>query len=194
MLILDEPTASLDQDATDMLFARIREVVTTGTSVIYITHRLAELRQIAHRVTVLRDGRVRGGGLVDEISDADLLGHDRRPHAGLGLPAEIVDRRREIVILSVSRHQRQGLQETSASTCARGQIVGIAGVAGNGQAELMRALAGLQAAEGADRLSGRVAQPTANCCARGGLHAVRSPCRRRGRRLDRSRERLLRRA
>ena len=40
---------------------------------IYITHRLAELRQIAQRVTVLRDGRVRGGGLVDEIADADLL-------------------------------------------------------------------------------------------------------------------------
>ncbi len=62
VLILDEPTASLDQDATDMLFGRIREVVKAGTSVIYITHRLAELRQIAHRVTVLRDGRVRGGG------------------------------------------------------------------------------------------------------------------------------------
>ena len=60
VLILDEPTASLDQEATDMLFGRIREVVKTGTSVIYITHRLAEVRQIAQRVTVLRDGRVRG--------------------------------------------------------------------------------------------------------------------------------------
>ena len=73
-LLLDEPTASLDQDLTEMLFERIRGVVKTGTSVIYITHRLAELRQIAHRVTVLRDGRVRGGGLVDEIGDAELLG------------------------------------------------------------------------------------------------------------------------
>ena len=73
VLILDEPTASLDQDATDMLFGRIRDVVKSGTSVIYITHRLAELRQIAQRVTVLRDGRVRGAGLVREIADADLL-------------------------------------------------------------------------------------------------------------------------
>jgi len=56
-----------------MLFGHIREVVRTGTSVIYITHRLAELRQIAQRVTVLRDGRVQGVGLVDEVSDADLL-------------------------------------------------------------------------------------------------------------------------
>ena len=74
VLILDEPTASLDQEATDMLFGRIREVVKAGTSVIYITHRLAEVRQIAQRVTVLRDGRVRGVARVDEISDADLLG------------------------------------------------------------------------------------------------------------------------
>src|SRR5215813_5720453 len=73
VLMLDEPTAALDQDSTDMLFDRIRGVVKTGTSVIYITHRLAELRQIAHRVTVLRDGRVRGGGLVGEITDAALL-------------------------------------------------------------------------------------------------------------------------
>src|SRR5215475_593236 len=73
VLMLDEPTASLDQESTEMLFERIRDVVRTGTSVIYITHRLAELRRIAHRVTVLRDGRVRGGGPVDEIADSELL-------------------------------------------------------------------------------------------------------------------------
>ena len=56
-----------------MLFDRIRAVVKTGTSVIYITHRLAELRQIAHRVTVLRDGRVRGVALVSDVTDQDLL-------------------------------------------------------------------------------------------------------------------------
>src|SRR6476659_5081384 len=72
VLLLDEPTASLDQDSTEMLFERIRGVVRTGTPVIYITHRLAELCQIAQRVTVLRDGRVRGGGLVDEIGDSEL--------------------------------------------------------------------------------------------------------------------------
>ena len=73
VLILDEPTASLDQDSTDMLFGRIREVVKTGTSVIYITHRLAELRQIAHRVTVLRDGRVRGSALVNEMTRRSIF-------------------------------------------------------------------------------------------------------------------------
>src|SRR5579883_1697065 len=74
VLMLDEPTAALDQDSTEMLFRRVRDVVKGGTAVIYITHRLAELRQIAHRVTVLRDGRIRGGGPVNEVGDADLLG------------------------------------------------------------------------------------------------------------------------
>src|SRR5246500_5638495 len=73
VLLLDEPTASLDRDSTEMLFERIRGVVKTGTSVIYITHRLAELRQIAQRVTVLRDGRVQGVAPVNEVSDTDLL-------------------------------------------------------------------------------------------------------------------------
>src|SRR6185503_9021371 len=73
VLILDEPTASLDQDATNLLFRRIGEVVKNRTSVIYITHRLAEVRQIAHRVTVLRDGRVQGSAPVPEISDDALL-------------------------------------------------------------------------------------------------------------------------
>ena len=73
VLILDEPTASLDQDATDMLFRRIREVTRAGTAVIYITHRLAELRQIAQRVTVLRDGRMQGSAMVADVSDQDLL-------------------------------------------------------------------------------------------------------------------------
>ena len=56
LLVLDEPTAPLGADAAEALFERIRAVVSEGTSVIYITHRLAEVRQLAHRVTVLRDG------------------------------------------------------------------------------------------------------------------------------------------
>jgi ribose transport system ATP-binding protein len=154
VLILDEPTASLDQEATDMLFGRIREIVKAGTSVIYITHRLAELRQIAHRVTVLRDGRVRGVALVDGISDAELV-------------ALIVGRTLEAAFPPKSQ---RGAGETSfavSDLCGRdirnvsfdvprGQIVGVAGVAGNGQSELMRVLAGLQPAQGAISLHGRM--------------------------------------
>ena len=137
-----------------MLFDRIREVVRTGTSVIYITHRLAELRQIAQRVTVLRDGRVRGVALVNEVSDADLLKHDRRANAGLDVPAEVSKCLEGHQLLRSSRSAARRFTDVSFEV-SRGQIVGVAGVAGNGQSELMRALAGLQQSKGAIQLNGR---------------------------------------
>jgi ribose transport system ATP-binding protein len=141
VLILDEPTASLDQDATDMLFGRIRDVVKTGTSVIYITHRLAELRQIAQRVTVLRDGKLAGVGLVSETSDAALLAMIVGRTLGSTFPpkAKATD---TAVNFAVSSLSGKGFRDVSFEV-ARGQIIGVAGVAGNGQPELMRALAGL---------------------------------------------------
>ena len=153
VLMLDEPTASLDQDSTEMLFERIRGVVRTGTSVIYITHRLAELRQIAHRVTVLRDGKVRGGGLVGEISDAELLNMIVGRALGSAFPPK-PDDISTAVNFSVSSLSGKGFQDITFEV-ARGQIVGVAGVEGNGQSELMRALAGLQPSEGAINLQGR---------------------------------------
>lgn len=153
VLILDEPTASLDQDATDMLFNRIRALAAKGTSIIYITHRLAELRQIADRVTVLRDGRVRGSCLVGEISDADLVALivGRTLEAAFPPKASVVS---DEVCLSVRGVKGHGLKDVSFDV-ARGQIVGIAGVAGNGQSELMRVLAGLLQAEGTVSLGGK---------------------------------------
>ena len=73
LLILDEPTAPLSQDSVELLFASVRKLAAGGTAVVYITHRLAEVREIADRVTVLRDGKLRGTSAVSEISDADLL-------------------------------------------------------------------------------------------------------------------------
>src|SRR3989440_2942004 len=73
LLILDEPTAPLSQDSVELLFTAVRRLAGEGTAVVYITHRLAEVRQIADHVTVLRDGAVRGTSAVKDISDADLL-------------------------------------------------------------------------------------------------------------------------
>jgi ribose transport system ATP-binding protein len=153
VLILDEPTASLDQASTDMLFGRIREVVKSGASVIYITHRLAELRQIAHRVTVLRDGRVQGVALVDEIRDADLLRMIVGRTLGSTFPQKPRDCAKDI---NFAVESLSGAKFTDVSfEASRAQIIGVAGVTGNGQSELMRALAGLQQSKGAIHLNGR---------------------------------------
>ncbi len=153
VLILDEPTASLDQDATDMLFGRIREVVKSGTSVIYITHRLAELRQIAQRVTVLRDGRYRGSSLVNAITDADLLSLIVGRNLGSTFPPKYSDAAKDIAF-SVASMSGKGFRDVSFDV-AKGQIIGVAGVAGNGQPELMKALAGLDVSSGTVTLHGR---------------------------------------
>ena len=65
LLILDEPTAPLGQAAVDLLFTRVRAAAAGGTAVVYITHRLAEVRILASRVTVLRDGKLRGTAAVE---------------------------------------------------------------------------------------------------------------------------------
>ena len=154
VLILDEPTASLDQDATDMLFGRIRDVVKRGTSVVYITHRLAEIRQIAQRVTVLRDGRKRGTGLVKDFSDAGILAMIVGRTLGSAFPPKSENTATEKAFL-VEKLSGKGFSDVSFDM-TRGQIIGVAGVAGNGQSELMRALAGLQSSSGTIKLDGLI--------------------------------------
>ena len=153
VLILDEPTASLDRDATDMLFDRIRAVVKGGTSVIYITHRLAEVRQIAQRVTVLRDGRLAGSGMVADLTDQDFLRMIVGRNLGSTFPPKTVGPAGE-VNFSVQSLGGQKFRDVSFEV-SRGQIIGVAGVAGNGQTDLMRALAGLQPSTGTVTLAGR---------------------------------------
>jgi ribose transport system ATP-binding protein len=157
ILILDEPTAALDQDATDMLFTRIRQTVAGGTAVIYITHRLAELRQIAHRVTVLRDGRVEGRGLVTEVSDDALLGMIVGRSLASAFPPKCADAAPP-VNFTVQGLSTRTVRDVGFAV-GRGQIIGIAGVEGNGQADLMRALAGLEPWQGEVRLKGAALSP-----------------------------------
>jgi ribose transport system ATP-binding protein len=153
VLILDEPTAALDQDATEMLFDRIRAVVAEGTAVIYITHRLAELRQIAHRVTVLRDGRVEGGALVRDVTDDDLMAMIVGRSLASAFPSKCADAA-PATNFEVSGMSGRKFHDVAFSV-GRGQIIGVAGVEGNGQAQLMRALAGLEPWSGEVRLNGK---------------------------------------
>jgi ribose transport system ATP-binding protein len=157
LLILDEPTASLDRESTDILFRRIREVVRAGAAVIYITHRLAELRQIAHRVTVLRDGRVQGTALVDQATDQDLLGMIVGRRLGSAFPPKTSSAATDAV-LTVAGLAGRHFHDVSFGV-ARGQILGVAGITGNGQSELMRALAGLLPCGGTVTLHGERLAP-----------------------------------
>ncbi|UOR01337.1 ATP-binding cassette domain-containing protein [Leucobacter allii] len=147
ILVLDEPTAPLGSESVEMLFELIAEWTGEGTAIVYITHRMAEVRQLAQRVTVLRDGQVaRSDSLIDEVSDDELLALI----VGRRLSSAFPDKRRggsaqpNLVIEHLSA---EGIHDISFSA-RPGEIVGVAGVVGNGQEELMRALAGLAPHQG----------------------------------------------
>ncbi len=153
ILILDEPTAPLGADQTDMLFEQVRQATATGTAVIYITHRLAEVRQIADDVTVLRDGRVRGGGRVADLTDEEML----RLIIGRELASTFPDKNPAAagapVVLHVENLSGDGFHDTALDV-RRGEIVGLAGIVGNGQSDFLRALAGLHPSTGTITLDG----------------------------------------
>ena len=155
LLILDEPTAPLSQDSVDLLFSAVRKLAAAGTAVVYITHRLAEVREIADRVTVLRDGASRGTSAVKDISDADLLALIVGRTLGATFPPKhTADGNGELPVLQVEGLSGQGFEDISL-TANKGEIVGIAGVVGNGQPALLRALAGREPATGSVTIAGK---------------------------------------
>jgi ribose transport system ATP-binding protein len=143
LLILDEPTAPLGPESVDLLFARVRRAAEQGTAVVYITHRLAEVRELAQRVTVLRDGKLRGSADVDAISDEQLLALIVGRELTSTFPPKHVTESGEDPLLVVESLSGPGFSDVSL-TARRGEIVGVSGIVGNGQSALLRALAGLE--------------------------------------------------
>jgi len=142
LLVLDEPTAPLGQASVDLLFALVREAVAEGTSVVYITHRMAEVRELADRVTVLRDGRLRATKSVSEITDHEMLALIVGRQLDSTFPPKnaVEESAPNLVVSGLTGN---GFNDVSVSA-RPGDIIGIAGVVGNGQSELLRALAGLE--------------------------------------------------
>ncbi len=153
LLILDEPTAPLGDAAVRRFFGLVREAVGRGVSVVYITHRMAEVRELADRVTVLRDGRTRGTSAVADVTDDELLSLivGRKLESTFPPKLEAVGDGHDLVLENLSG---PGFVRVSAQV-PRGAIVGIAGVVGNGQTDLLRALAGLESFGGRVEIGGR---------------------------------------
>ena len=162
LLILDEPTSVLTPQAVDNLFVTLRTLAEQGCSILYISHKLHEIRALCTACTVLRGGKVSGECDPREESNASLS----RLMIGAEPPALA---RREVktgeVVLDVrqldlARDDQFGvdLHQVALQVCA-GEVVGIAGVSGNGQKELLLALSGedTRAASGAITVRGQVA-------------------------------------
>ncbi|MCW2724069.1 MAG: hypothetical protein JWN35_990 [Frankiales bacterium] len=141
ILILDEPTASLSAGETGRLFGILRRLKDQGVGIVYISHRLAEVRELADRITVLRDGRGAGTVTAAGVGDDELV----RLMTGraLGELFPEVPRQPGPVRLRLSGLTSPRLREVSLEVRA-GEIVGLAGLVGSGKSEIGRACFGLE--------------------------------------------------
>jgi ribose transport system ATP-binding protein len=143
IILMDEPTSSLQRDDVAQLFTLIRKMSAEGISVVYISHFLEEVRQISDRFTVLRDGRSVATGDIASTTDDELIGKmvgrsqqtlfPQRSHAtGNAEP-----------ILEVRNLALPPLLKDASFELKRGEILGIAGLMGSGRTPLLRAIFGL---------------------------------------------------
>ena len=149
VLILDEPTAVLTPIETTELFKTLRAMVAEGRTVIFISHKLDEVMAVSDRVTVLRGGRNVGTVNTRESSTRDLASLMVGRSVEFTRVQRVVPAETRLIVLNVSdisaRDDRGGIALQSVSlTVGRGEIVGIAGVAGNGQRELAEVISGMR--------------------------------------------------
>jgi len=174
LLIMDEPTSSLSARETETLFGVVRDLRSRGVSVIWISHRLAEIKELADRVTVLRDGRNAG-----EIPDRGGIEHDRMIRMMVGRDIDRLARRPSHppggVVLEARGLRTAAHPGQAVSLAVRaGEIVGIAGLVGAGRSELLATLFGVTpAVAGAVLVGGRAVTPaTPRAAIRAGLALV----------------------
>ncbi|MBQ7356685.1 MAG: ABC transporter ATP-binding protein [Clostridia bacterium] len=147
ILILDEPSAVLTPQETDRLFDVLRKMREDGKSIIIITHKLHEVLSISDRVTILRKGEHIGTVNTKETSAEELtemmVGHKVALNIDRPMPENVRDR---LIIKNLSMTNIEGVRvlDNINFTARSGEILGIAGIAGSGQRELLEAIAGLK--------------------------------------------------
>jgi rhamnose transport system ATP-binding protein len=151
VLIMDEPTASLSEEDTQNLFRVIRELRAEGVGIIYISHRLEELPEIADRVTVLRDGSTIGTHLIADVNREQLIQLMVGRELSAVFPKKEVELRDVVLELRDLGCSPANISGVNLSVRA-GEIVGVAGLVGAGRTELARAIFGLTPADAGEIL------------------------------------------
>jgi ribose transport system ATP-binding protein len=144
VLVMDEPTASLAKHEVENLFALIHTLKNRGIAVVYISHRMDEIRRIADRITVLRDGRVVLASAVAELSAEKII----EAIIGRRLASDLVYQDRGLddeapVLLEAKDIASNTILESVSLTIRAGEIVGLAGLMGSGRTEFARVVAGM---------------------------------------------------
>ena len=154
ILVMDEPTSALSSEEVKRLFGIIESLKKQGIAVIYISHHLPEIYKVEDRVTGLRDGKKIGTNLIDEVTSEDLI----EMMVGKSVKEFYAKDKHEIgdVLFEVDKLSRHGFFHNVSFNVKRGEILGIAGLAGAGRTELARCLVGLdETHEGDIKIEGK---------------------------------------
>jgi len=145
ILIMDEPTSSLSQEDTLLLFELIKKLKSQDVSIIYISHFLEEVQQVARSFTVLRDGKKVGTGNIGETSLEELI----RIMVGQEVKEMFprVEHKAGEVLLGLQKLKGKKMQKEVDLRICRGEIMGIAGLIGSGRTEMLRTAFGLDSIE-----------------------------------------------
>lgn len=149
VLIMDEPTSALTETETETLFALIEDLKKSGTGIIYISHRMDELRRLSDRVTVLRDGAYIGTLEKTEIDVPTIIEMMVGRHIEEGARPESREHANDDVVLKVEGLNTRRLLKDINFELRRGEILGFAGLMGAGRTEVARAIIGADPSEGA---------------------------------------------
>lgn len=156
LIVMDEPSAVLDSDEVDNLFRVVRELTEAGVAVVYISHRLEEIRRIGDRVTVLKDGRTVAGDLPARSTPTahiiQLVTGTSTEHA---IPPRTTGSTGDVV-LEVNDLSRAGEFADVSFAVRAGEIVGLAGLVGSGRSEILETIYGARrSTAGSVRIGGR---------------------------------------
>ncbi len=143
ILIMDEPTSAISIQETQVLFRLIRSLRDRGVGIVYISHRMEELRQIADRVTVLRDGQYVGTRRMDDVTDDEIIAMMvGRDISAVYLSRQEAPQETGEVVLSVRGLSTKALVREVSFDLHKGEILGFAGLMGAGRTETARAIIG----------------------------------------------------
>ncbi|RPI30532.1 MAG: sugar ABC transporter ATP-binding protein [Chloroflexota bacterium] len=140
VILLDEPTSALAQNEVKSLFEAVRALRDQGVVVIYISHKLQELPQIADTVTVLRDGKLVGSVQMNQVEHKDII-HMMFGEVKLQSRPKDIQVRDEVV-MEVKGLSRKGWYHDVSFQLKRGEVLGVAGMLGSGRTELLRGIFG----------------------------------------------------
>lgn len=161
LIVMDEPSAALDPDEVDNLFRIVGDLTADGVAVVYISHRLEEIRRIGDRVTVLKDGRAVAGGLpAKETPTREVVALMTGRNVEYVFPDRPTEPPTAEAVLTVRGLAREGEFEPVDLELRPGEIVGLAGLVGSGRSEILETIYGARKpSAGQVTVGGQVLRP-----------------------------------